>query len=125
MSDVNETQILFELQELSERYSQSDLSEKLYISQSYISMMLSGKRQPSKSIIGRIKRLYCGTETQTAKWEDSHGSCSVTVSLSSRYLNPEEKHKLAKIIAYYASSYLKSEIDGAAGISTERPIPLP
>jgi len=124
MNDAGNTQVLFELQELSKRYSQIDLSDKLYISQSYISMILSGKRQPSKSVTTRIKRLYSGTETQTAKWEEPHGSCLVTVSLTSRYLKPEDKHKLAKIVAYYASAYLKSEIDGAAGITTIKPLPL-
>lgn len=125
MRSADGVTMIIELKHLSEQYNQLELADRLGVSQSYVSMLLTGKRQPSSSLHGRIKRLYSGTETQTAKWDQKHGSGSVVVSLTCPHMTNEEKTKLAKVLAYYASAYMKSEVDAAAGISTDRPKPLP
>lgn len=89
-----------ELKQLSEQYNQLELAEKLGISQSYVSMLLTGKRSASSALAGRIKRLYSGTETQTAKWEQRKASGSVVVSLKCPHMKTEEKTKLTKVLAY-------------------------
>jgi predicted transcriptional regulator len=117
--------MMHELKQLSEQYNQLELADRLGISQSYVSMLLTGKRQASTTLAGRIKRLYSGTETQTAKWDKKHGSGSVVVSLTCPHMTSEEKTKLAQVLAYYASAYMKAEVDAAAGVPSERPKPLP
>jgi transcriptional regulator with XRE-family HTH domain len=125
MHTVDGVPMIQELKQLSEQYNQLELAERLGISQSYVSMLLTGKRQPSTSLTGRIKRLYSGTEIQTAKWDKKHGAGSVVISLTCPHMTAEEKTKLAKVLAYYASAYMKAEVDAAAGIPSERPRPLP
>lgn len=114
-----------ELKKLSEQYNQLELANELMISQSYVSMLLTEQRKPSNALKTRIKRLFNGTETQSAKFQQAHGEGSVVVSLTCPHMTREEITKLTKVLAYYTTSYMKSEIDAAAGIFSERPKPLP
>lgn len=125
MHTVDVVPAIQELKELSKQYNQLELADRLGVSQSYVSMILTGNRRPGAALINRINRLYSGTETQLAKWQKKHGSGSVVVSITSPHMTSEEKTKLAQALAYYASAYMKSEVDAAAGIPSERPKPLP
>jgi predicted transcriptional regulator len=114
-----------ELTKLSATYNQFDLAEKLGVNQSYVSMILSGKRNPSTALASRINRLYCGTESNLAKWDDSVNSCSVVVAITCPAMSQVEKEKLAKIIAHYACSYAKHRINIKTGIRSDKPSALP
>ncbi|MBS1722653.1 MAG: helix-turn-helix transcriptional regulator [Armatimonadetes bacterium] len=114
-----------ELVALGQHYNQVELAKELGVSQSHVSMLMAGKRRPSPTLEGKIRRLHNGTETHSAKWKKPHGSATVVVSCSCPDMTLEELKKLTTAVAYYASAYMLAATSETAGLPFDYPKPLP